>query len=127
MPTLILTKIFPGDAQQFRASMMRLINNLGREGWLSSDHRRLVFGEYPYMNFSYFVPAHRDVPYRETFSAPVWKPDVDEVVSEITRPQTRASWQVYEWNKASMRYNCHPTEGMYSVGMTPPLISLTNS
>jgi hypothetical protein len=97
--------------------MMRLINNLGREGWLSSDHRRLVFGEYPYMDFDYFVPARRDVSYRETFSAPVWKPDVDEVVSEIKRPQTRASWQVYEWNKASMRPNYHPTEGIYSAGI----------
>lgn len=118
MATLVRSRAYVGNIQQFRAAMQRLHSHLGAEGWSSSNGRRLVLGEYPYMQGMYHVPIRSDE-LNGTFSAFDWKPDSDEIASKasVKRPPTRASWQVLLWPKSSMRPIYHPTKGMYSAGI----------
>jgi hypothetical protein len=118
MASLVQSRAFPGNVQQFRAAMQRLYNRLGTEGWRSSDGRRLVLGEYPYMQGMYHFPISSD-DLNGTFSVFDWKPDCDEIASKtsVKRPTTRASWQVLLWPKSSMRPLYHPTKGIYSAGI----------
>jgi hypothetical protein len=119
MAKLIQAKLFPGNIQRVRAVMQRLMNQLGEDGWYSSDGYRLIFGEYPYMEGGYYPPASPNDPWKRTFSAFHWKSERDDTTrkSSIQRPPTRASWHVLWWCTSSMRPEYHPTKGLFSAGI----------
>lgn len=116
MALLIRKEIFHCSIQQFRASMQRLGNRLGADGWFSSDNIRIMFGEYPYTHGVYTRISSPRGGYimKGVYD---WRPDYDEMVDTIKRPPTRASWVVVPWNRFSMRPWWHPQKGRYLAGI----------